>query len=94
MPLTVIAHIHARPGRADLVLAELRKLIEPTLRERGCVQYDLHRDNADPGHFLFYETWESRELWQAHMAAPHLAAYLNATEGAVDRFVIHEMERL
>lgn len=94
MPLTIIANIHAAPGRTDLVRAELQKLIEPTRREVGCVQYDLHRDNADPAHFLFYETWESRDLWQAHMAAPHLAAYLKSTEGAVETFAISEMERI
>ncbi len=32
---------------------------------------------------MFYENWESRELWQRHMNAPHLAAYKKATEGAV-----------
>ena len=94
MPLTIVANIHAAPGRADLVHAELRKLVEPTLKEEGCFQYDLHRDNDDPAHFLFYETWESRELWQAHMQAPHLSAYLQATDGVVDKFTITEMERV
>ncbi|MEO1610025.1 MAG: antibiotic biosynthesis monooxygenase, partial [Pseudomonadota bacterium] len=25
---------------------------------------DLHQDNENPAHFMFYENWESRELWQ------------------------------
>lgn len=89
--LTIVAHIHARPEQIDRVKAELEKLVPITRAEPGCIQYDLHQDNDDPAHFLFYENWESRELWQAHMGAPHLGAYSRATEGAVANFVLHEM---
>jgi quinol monooxygenase YgiN len=40
---------------------------------------------------LFYENWESRDLWQDHMGNQHLLDYLAATEGAVAEFVINEM---
>ena len=51
----------------------------------------MHVDNETPGFFVFYETWESRDLWQTHMNAPHLAAYLAATEGKVAAFLLNEM---
>ncbi|MBT8461656.1 MAG: antibiotic biosynthesis monooxygenase [Gemmatimonadetes bacterium] len=94
MPLTIVASIRAQPGREDLVEAELRKLVEPTRIEAGCLQYDLHKNDEAPGHFLFYENWESRDLWQAHMGSAHIAAYAAATEGAVAEFILHEMERV
>ncbi|MFW5397248.1 MAG: quinol monooxygenase YgiN [Candidatus Accumulibacter regalis] len=81
--LTIVANIHANPDRIDLVKAELEKLLPITRAEQGCLQYDLHRDNDHPAHFMVFENWESRELWQRHMNAPHLAAYLQATDGAV-----------
>ena len=89
--LTIVANIKANPDKIDLVEAELRKLIDITRAEEGCINYDLHQDNEDPAHFLFYENWESRALWQAHMGAPHLAAYMAATEGAVAEFTLNEM---
>lgn len=89
--LTIVANITANPGKTDLVKAELEKLIAITRAEEGCLTYDLHQDNENPAHFMFYETWESRELWQTHMQAPHLAAYMDATEGAVAEFTLHEM---
>lgn len=92
--LTIVAHIHANPDQVELVKAEPEKLIPITRAEPGCIQYDLHQDNENPAHFLFYENWESRELWQAHMNAPHLAAYVQATDGAVDRFTVHEMSQV
>lgn len=92
--LTIVAHIHAKPEKADLVRGELLKLVAPTRAEEGCIQYDLHVDNDDPAHFMFYENWTSRELWQKHMNSPHIAAYRRATEGAVAEFRLFEMTRI
>lgn len=89
--LTIVANIHATPDKIDLVKAELEKLVPITRAEPGCILYTLHRDNTDPTHFMFYETWGSRELWQTHMNAPHLAAYMKATDGAVTEFTLNEM---
>lgn len=89
--LTIVANIHADPTKIDLVKAELEKLLAPTRAEEGCLQYDLHQDNDNPAYFMFYENWVSREHWQVHMNAPHLAAYREATEGAIDTFTLNEM---
>lgn len=92
--LTIVANIKANPDQIDLLRAELEKLVPVTRAEAGCIRYDLHRDNDNPAHFMFYETWESRELWQIHMNAPHLAAYMKATEGAVAEFTLNEMTQI
>jgi quinol monooxygenase YgiN len=65
--LTIVANIKAKADQIDLVKAELEKLIDITRAEEGCINYYLHQDNENPAHFLFYENWESRELWQTHM---------------------------
>ncbi|ABP53143.1 putative quinol monooxygenase [Salinispora tropica] len=92
--LTIVANIHAKPDQVDLVKAELKKLIPITRGEKGCINYDLHQDTSNPAHFVFYENWESRDLWQAHMNAEHLQAYAAATAGKVDEFVLNEMTQI
>lgn len=92
-PLTIVARIEADNDKIELVKTELLKLIEPTLQESGCIQYDLHQDNDNSAVFLFYENWESRALWQAHMNNSHLAEYAKATEGAVASFTLNEMTK-
>ena len=92
--LTIVAHITAKSDKIELVKAELQKLINTTRSEAGCVQYDLHQDNQNPAHFMFYENWDSRELWQKHMGARHLQDYLAATEGAIEEFTLYEMTRI
>ena len=89
--LTVVANIKAKADKTDLVKSELKKLIDITRAEKGCVQYDMHQDNQNPAHFLFFEIWESRALWQIHLAAQPLKDYLAATEGAIEDFTLNEM---
>lgn len=92
--LTIVANIQANADHLDMVKAELEKLIPITRKEEGCLQYELHQDNDNPIHFMFFESWESRELWQTHMNAPHLAAYMAVTEGAVEEFTLNEMMQI
>ncbi len=92
--LTIIANIKAKADQIELVKNELEKLIDFTRLEEGCVQYDLHQDNVNPAHFMFFENWVSRELWQNHMGAQHLKDYLAATDGAIEEFTLNEMTRV
>ncbi len=92
--LTIVANIKANENKIDLVKAELLKLIDITRAEEGCINYDLHQDNENPAHFLFYENWESRDFWQAHMDNQHLKDFLAATEGAVAELTINEMTHI
>lgn len=92
--LTIVANITAESDKIELVKTELEKLIPTTLTEEGCIQYDLHQDNDNPAQFVFFENWESRELWQAHMNAPHLAAHKKATAGAIAEVTINEMTQI
>lgn len=92
--LTIVANITAKADQVELVRSELEKLIAITRQEKGCINYDLHQNNERPEHFLFYENWVSRELWQAHMGNQHLKDYMLATEGAVEEFLVNEMTKL
>lgn len=92
--LTIVANIKANADKIDLVKAELLKLIDVTRAEEGCINYDLHQDNENPRHFMLYEKWESRELWQTHTSNQHLADYMSATEGAVEEFTLNEMLKI
>ena len=70
--LTVVAYMRAAPGKRDELRAALEALVEPTSREKGYVNYDLHQSVGDPDQFFFYENWESDADLDAHLDAPHL----------------------
>jgi len=92
--LTIVANITANEDKINLVKAEFKKLIDITRAEEDYLQYDLHQDNENPAHFMFYENWESRELKQTHMNAQHLQDYMTATKGTAEVFTLNEMTKL
>jgi quinol monooxygenase YgiN len=69
--LTLIVFLRAKEGQHLLLEAELRALVNPTRKEEGCLQYDLHRGADQPGTFLLHEAWASREHHAAHTRTPH-----------------------
>ncbi len=82
--LTVIASMKAAPGREAELKAELEALIEPTSKEDGYVNYDLHQGVEDPSVFFFYENWESGEKLDAHLATPHLVRFAGLVGDLID----------
>lgn len=92
--LTVIATFVAKPGQEAAVRRELLKLVEPTRREDGCINYDLHQKQGDPATFVFYENWRDRAALDVHAESPHIRAWRAfqtshqplATEGRIELF--------
>lgn len=84
--LTVVAKIQAKLGSEAVLHQELLHLIQPTLLEEGCLNYDLHRSIEDSTLFLFYENWESQALWEKHMASEHISGFQKNTEGLIENW--------
>jgi quinol monooxygenase YgiN len=74
--LTVTASVKAKPGKEAEVLKTLLSLVEPSRKDPGCINYDLHRAQDDPASFLFHENWLTREHLDRHLAKPDLQATL------------------
>jgi quinol monooxygenase YgiN len=73
--LTVVAELRAKPGKEDDLRRALLALTDQTRAEEGCVQYDLHVHTGEPGRFVFYENWVSREHLDRHLASEHLTRF-------------------
>lgn len=94
--LTVIAYMRAAPGKQDELRQALEALVGPTGQEQGHVNYDLHQSLEDPDLFLFYENWESGADLDAHLAAPHLAAFAARIPELLDEqgLTVHRIRRI
>jgi quinol monooxygenase YgiN len=74
--LIVVAEMTAQSGKEDELRRKLTGFVAPTRAENGCVQYDLHEAESQPGHFLFFERWTSMQALEEHLASPHIASVL------------------
>ena len=72
MTLPVVAIFTAKPGFEQKLESLFRSAVDATLREEGCIRYEIHRDLANPRRFVFIEAWRSQADLDRHLAAPHM----------------------
>lgn len=88
---TVVARIQAKDGCEDAMATELHKLLEPSRRDKGCINYDMHVSLESPGLFILYENWETKQHWLDHMETEHLQTW---REDSVDLVEVNELIQL
>lgn len=92
--VNVVATIVAKKGKESAVETVLRGLLAPSRKDPGCISYDLHRNLDTPGVFVFYETWESRELLDKHLETPHLLAWRAKAPELTESLDVKVLEKL
>jgi quinol monooxygenase YgiN len=71
----VIAEVCVKPGMIDKAIAAARLSVAETVKENGCISYDMHQSVTDPQRLVLVERWESREALTAHFETPHFKAW-------------------
>jgi quinol monooxygenase YgiN len=84
--ITVVSTHQARSGKEAELKKALRSLVEPTRKEAGCINYDLHVSPEYPGKFMFHETWTSKEHLEAHLKRDLIKVLLPHFNELCDRF--------
>jgi len=94
----VIAIITTKRGQRDSVLQTFQANVPAVRAEQGCIEYEATIDAAPslkfqtefgPDTFVVVEKWESTAALEAHLAAPHMAAYSAKTRDFIANRVIH-----
>jgi quinol monooxygenase YgiN len=92
--LTCIAKITALEEHKETVLSELSKIVIPTQKERGCINYDLHMDNKNDTVFFFHENWESEKDLEAHQESSHIKECFSVIGKMLDSVEISKLTKL
>jgi quinol monooxygenase YgiN len=74
-PLTIVAIVTAAPGREAALRAAQEELVAETVKEPGCLRYELHQSREDSRILVFVETWASEQQWRAHMQGAAVARF-------------------
>ncbi len=94
----VIAIITTQRGQREAVLQVFRANVPAVRAEHGGLEYEATVDASPaarvqtefgPDTFVVVEKWESTAALEAHLAAPHMAAYSAKTRDLVANRVIH-----
>ena len=68
----VIATLHIHPEKRASFLEDARSVIAHTVKEEGCLSYDLNSSITEPNTFVFVERWTTRDALAAHFQTAHL----------------------
>ena len=89
----VIATIQVKAGNRDAFVSAFKANVPSVQAEDGCIMYEptLDADSGIPvqipmreGAVTIVEKWESLEALKAHLVAPHMLAYKEATKDMVE----------
>jgi len=69
------------PENVAIALGMMKRVIEATRAEDGCVAYAYAQDLLDPGLIHVAETWRDKAAIDAHAKSAHMQAWI--TERAV-----------
>jgi quinol monooxygenase YgiN len=79
MPFVVIPEFQVRPGCMEAFLAAAADDARHSVAyEPGCRQFDILRPENSSDPVVFYEVYDSRAAFDAHLATPHLARFREA----------------
>lgn len=93
--IVVVAKIKATQGQEPEMEKALLDMIPKVKEEPGTLVYTLHRDQNEPGVFLFYEKYKDMDALLAHSATPYFKALFKTIkplmEGSPEITMYHEL---
>lgn len=73
--LLIVGTIRLPPEHLDAARPVMRRMIEASRAEPGCLDYGYAEDVLDPGLIHVHELWRDQAALDAHFAAAHLAEW-------------------
>ena len=53
----------------------LENLVEKSIKEEGCIQYDLHQNIENSNVFILHEVWQNQEIFDLHNSQKYVKSF-------------------
>lgn len=77
---------------ADKAKEELQALQQQTVKEKGCIFFDVLQHKENPDLFILWEEWINEDALKEHFNQPHTKAYL--AQALTEVRYIEKLEKL
>ncbi len=71
-----LSQMTAKKGMVKELKQALLSLIEDTLKEPGCIAFELWEDLENPNSFVMYERFISKQALNAHVKSPYVQSFI------------------
>lgn len=76
MSVKIVATLHCNTDAEETFELELKKLIDTSLLDEGCLRYELYQYDGEPCHYVFLEEWQNEELLNKHRQSSHYKHFM------------------
>lgn len=90
--LEMTALISAKPGKEAQLKAALREVVAETVKEPGCIMFQVFEDLENPGKFVLWEIFKNREALRDHINKDYTKAYF--ATGFMERTHVMKLKSL
>ncbi|MDR6116494.1 MULTISPECIES: putative quinol monooxygenase [unclassified Sphingomonas] len=73
--LLIVGTVRLPPDNLDAARPVMRRMVEASRAEPGCLEYGYAEDVLDPGLIHVKEIWADQAALDAHFASPHIAEW-------------------
>jgi quinol monooxygenase YgiN len=80
-----VSHLHAAAEAEDRLREVLSGLVDPSLHEPSCLQYQILRRLDSRSEFLIVERWRSETAFRRHCERPNVLALYRLAEPLLRR---------
>jgi len=70
--VTVLWEARALPGKEAAMKTFMTAAVTASRHDAGNIDYEAHQVEGEPGTFVIFERWESREALEGHLHAPRM----------------------
>lgn len=70
-----LVRIHVRPEKVDAFKEMIRANHEGSIREPGCLRFDVAQSKDDPTRFVLWECYADEEAVRFHKTTPHYLTF-------------------
>lgn len=78
-------HVYIKPDKVDQFIEMIRANHEGSIREPGCLRFDVAQSKDDPTEFLLWECYVDDEAARFHKTTPHYLAFKQEAPGLMSR---------
>jgi len=91
----IIAKVKIKEAYVSEVFKELVILHKQTHEyDKGCIQYDLHKNYDSNNSYTFVETWENQNFLDEHEKKEHFINCVQNIESKLESFEIQKLEKM
>ncbi|WP_342647536.1 putative quinol monooxygenase [Mucilaginibacter sp. CSA2-8R] len=79
MSVKLIAVLHCNLDAEETFEQELKKLVEASINDPGCLSYELYQYNEERCRYVIIEEWQNEQSLKQHQEAVHYKHFIRVS---------------